>query len=71
MFGTAGILLIMFGICSCVMTTQASTPTSFPTEIIDSKDIPMRLVPAGEFTMGSNHDSDNLNSEHRVSLDTF
>jgi formylglycine-generating enzyme required for sulfatase activity len=53
------------------MTTQASTPSSFPTEIIDSKGIPMRPVPAGEFTMGSDNDSDNRNSEHRVSLDIF
>jgi formylglycine-generating enzyme required for sulfatase activity len=71
MFGMAGLLLIMFGIGSCVTTTQASTPASFPNEIIDSKGIPMRLVPAGEFTMGSDSDSDSHNSEHRVSLDAF
>jgi formylglycine-generating enzyme required for sulfatase activity len=31
----------------------------------------MRLVPAGEFTMGSNEDSDNRNQEHGVYLDAF
>jgi len=38
--------------------TQAftPTPTPLPTEIVDDKGVTMRLVPAGEFTMGSNAD---------------
>lgn len=47
------------------------TPTSLPDQIIDDKGIPMLLVPAGEFTMGS----DNLDEEerpvHQVYLDAF
>jgi formylglycine-generating enzyme required for sulfatase activity len=33
--------------------TRTPTPTPYPTQITDAKGIPMRLVPAGEFTMGS------------------
>jgi serine/threonine-protein kinase len=51
--------------------TQASTPTSLPIEITDSKSVTMRLVPAGEFTMGSDGDSDIRNSAHTLHLDAF
>jgi len=42
-----------------------------PPEIIDDKGVTMRLVPAGDFTMGSDSDSDNRNPSHRVYLDAF
>ncbi|MCA2001981.1 MAG: SUMF1/EgtB/PvdO family nonheme iron enzyme [Chloroflexi bacterium] len=34
------------------------TPTSIPLEIKDSKNVPMRLIPAGEFVMGSDDAGD-------------
>ena len=40
-------------------------------ELVDEKGIPMRLVPAGEFTMGSDTDDSHLNPAHRVYLDAF
>jgi formylglycine-generating enzyme required for sulfatase activity len=42
-----------------------------PAEITDEKDVPLRLVPAGEFTMGSDSDSDPRNSSHILSLAAF
>ena len=39
--------------------------TELPTEIIDDEGVPMRLVPAGDFTMGS------TGSSHGVYLDAF
>jgi len=47
------------------------TVTPWPDEITDPKGVTMRLVPAGEFTMGSN---DHLNDEkpaHKIYLDNF
>lgn len=31
----------------------------------------MHLVPAGEFSMGSDHDNDDNNAAHRVQLDSY
>ena len=74
----AGILLILFAVCSCTLPTGipqvhvAKTQVStLPTDIVDEKGVSMRLVPAGEFTMGSDTDSDNRNHEHRVYLNAF
>jgi serine/threonine-protein kinase len=36
--------------------TSLPTPTSFPVDIVDPMGIPMRLIPDGEFTMGSSAD---------------
>ncbi len=47
------------------------TPTPLPTEIVDSKRVTMRLVPAGEFTMGSDDYSDDERPAHSVYLDDF
>ena len=62
-----GVFIIIFVGSSCA----ASRFFSSSTEIIDDKGIAMRLVPAGEFTMGSDDDSDNRNSAHRVYLEGF
>ncbi len=55
--------------------TETPTPTSLPEEISDidptGNSIPMRLVPAGEFTMGSDTGPDDEKPEHEVHLDTF
>ena len=51
--------------------TETPIPTSYPTEITDNKGTAMRLVPAGEFTMGSDTDSDSRNIEHRFYLEAF
>jgi formylglycine-generating enzyme required for sulfatase activity len=48
--------------------TIISTPDA--SELIDDKGIPMRLVPAGEFIMGSDSDS-TTSPAHRVYLDAF
>lgn len=42
-----------------------------PEEIVDSYGVPMRLIAAGEFTMGSDTDSDSGNLAHAVYLDAF
>ena len=62
-----GIISIMFAGSSCAAPRFFSSST----EIIDDKSITMRLVPAGEFILGSDSDSDNRNLEHRVFLDTY
>ena len=38
--------------------TPLPTETSIPAEIKDSRNVPMRLIPAGEFTMGSDDTGD-------------
>ena len=47
-----------------------STSTPFPEEIVDSKGVSMRLVPAGEFTMGS-ETYDDEKPIHQVYLDAY
>jgi formylglycine-generating enzyme required for sulfatase activity len=44
---------------------------AYPTEITDAKGVPMRLVPAGEFTMGSENGEDDERPVHTVYLDAF
>ena len=43
-----------------IAPTEASLPTEtpVPVEIKDNKNVPMRLIPAGEFTMGSDDTGD-------------
>lgn len=64
--GTVGILIvgIMMGMASGsfsdIFPTPTpiftATPTPYPDQITDAKGVTMRLVPAGEFTMGSDAD---------------
>ena len=51
--------------------TRTPGPTPLPTEITDSKDVQMMLVPADEFTMGSNTGSDDESPAHTVYLDAY
>jgi len=53
-----------------VSPTDSPTPDSLATEIIDAKDVPMRLVPAGTFTMGSNF-YDDEQPVHVVNLSDY
>jgi formylglycine-generating enzyme required for sulfatase activity len=68
--------IVTFTIVSPTTTkTPSSLPTitvtPLPTEITDDKGVPMRLVPAGEFQMGSaNGESDEM-PVHTVYLDAF
>jgi serine/threonine-protein kinase len=74
MTGIAGILLAVFwvGACGAPPTgAQSTTPSALPVEITDDKGVLMRLVPSGEFTMGSDHDADTSNAEHDIYLDAF
>jgi serine/threonine-protein kinase len=52
--------------------TPLPTETSIPVEIRDNRNVPMRLVPAGEFTMGSD-DTGDIGSRpaHKVYLEAF
>ena len=54
---------------STIASTLTSTP--LPTVIIDTKGVPMALIPAGEFIMGSVDGEDDAISVHTVLLDTF
>ncbi len=47
------------------------TPTPLPQAITDTFGVPMVLVPAGEFVMGSDHDQAEAKPAHTVYLDTF
>ncbi len=85
MIGVAGIIPIAFWVASCTASISPVPPTStlesvadsteaplaLPTEIMNSKSVTMRLVPAGNFTMGSDSDSDLRNQSHIVYLDSF
>jgi eukaryotic-like serine/threonine-protein kinase len=53
--------------------TEAHTPTAnaLPEEIIDEKGVTMRLVPAGEFTMGSDNGNSDEAPVHTVTLDNY
>lgn len=54
---------------------HTSTPTlvanALPTKITDAKGVSMVLVPAGEFTMGSENGADDEKPVHQVDLDAF
>jgi len=51
--------------------TPGPTPEGFPTLIMDSFGVPMSLVPAGPFEMGSEEGSDNEKPVHTVILNDF
>ncbi len=48
-----------------------STPTPLPTEITDAKGVTMRLVPAGDFTMGSEEGNEDEKPLQVIYLDNF
>ncbi|MBE7536703.1 MAG: SUMF1/EgtB/PvdO family nonheme iron enzyme [Anaerolineales bacterium] len=48
-----------------------ATPIPLPIQITDDKGVTMRLVPAGEFTMGSNDGADDEKPPHEVYLDAY
>jgi eukaryotic-like serine/threonine-protein kinase len=55
-------------------TEKAALPTETPepVEIRDAKNVPMRLIPAGEFTMGSDDTGDvGSRPAHKVPVDAF
>jgi eukaryotic-like serine/threonine-protein kinase len=61
-------------VTSTIAPTEASLPTEtpVPVEIKDSKNVAMRLVPAGEFTMGSDNTGDvSSRPAHSITLDAF
>ena len=67
------ILKIASILCIVLMVAACAAPRSFSPqiEITDDKGVTMPLVPAGEFSMGSDHDSDSGNTAHIVSLEAF
>ena len=84
MIGIVAFLMILFWVGSCtkaditpqpiatgIVADFPTAPTPLAAEIIDDKGITMHLVPAGEFTMGSDTDSDPRNQAHTVYLDAF
>ena len=73
-FGIAlfiGTALVLFAWLVVPTFSTAPAPTSLPVEITDSKNVTMRLVPAGEFTLGSNSDESYRLPAQRLSLDAF
>jgi len=52
-------------------STLTPTNTPYPSELVDEKGVYMRLVPAGEFTMGSDHGKEDEIPAHLVYLDDF
>jgi formylglycine-generating enzyme required for sulfatase activity len=49
----------------------SETPTPFPEEITDAKGVSMRLVPAGEFIMGSDNGDVDERPAHNVNLGAY
>jgi formylglycine-generating enzyme required for sulfatase activity len=66
-------LTLMVSEISSLIPTQVVTftPTSLPTEITDAKGVSMVLVPAGEFTMGSDIGNDDEKPIHTVYLEAY
>ncbi len=54
-----------------LMSADSFTSTPLPIELIDAQGVVMRLVLAGEFTMGSNNGNSNEEPVHQVYLDTY
>jgi formylglycine-generating enzyme required for sulfatase activity len=51
--------------------TISPTSISYPQEITDGKNVEMVLIPAGEFTMGSDNENQDEKPARRVYLDNF
>lgn len=67
-------IFMTLGMPACQAVSNFSNtpvPTPLPIEITAAKGVTMRLVPAGEFTMGSDTDDSNFNPAHRMTLDAF
>ena len=74
LFRIALFILITLVLLSCqTVSNAANTPTPTPPsdEIIDTKGVPIRLVPAGEFIMGSENADSNERPSHKVYQDAF
>jgi len=54
-----------------VAETVKSPSTPLPAEIVDAQGVEMVLVPAGEFTMGSDNGDSDEKPVHKVYLDSF
>ena len=67
----------MFSPVPTIMTNGTAQPIDTGTqpawsvEVLDDQGVAMRLVPAGEFSMGSDRDDDPRNAAHFVYLDAF
>jgi serine/threonine protein kinase len=51
--------------------TPLPAETSVPTEISDAHNAPMRLIPGGEFTMGSENGDEDARPASLINVDTF
>jgi formylglycine-generating enzyme required for sulfatase activity len=54
-----------------LFVTACAKPTSDSNELIDEKGVRMRLIPAGEFTMGNDLHTANEKPVHQVTLDAY
>jgi len=54
-----------------ISTSTLTTPTPDANEFIDEKGFHMRLIPAGEFTMGNDFGDANAKPTHQVALDAY
>jgi len=54
-----------------IVSTQIPPPVISSSDVVDVKGIPMVLVPAGEFTMGSENGFDDEKPSHKVYLNAF
>jgi serine/threonine-protein kinase len=71
-FGVTLFIFLMLNLLACrADLTPEPGPTSLPLEIVDSSGVTMRLIPDGDFTMGSNRDDDINNDAHLVSINAF
>jgi formylglycine-generating enzyme required for sulfatase activity len=53
------------------VSTRVATTSTLPTELLDEKNVQMVLVPAGEFTMGSDQGNPDEKPVHLVYLNSF
>jgi formylglycine-generating enzyme required for sulfatase activity len=69
-------LVSLFFLVACALAATplpvpSRTMNPMPDELIDEKGVSMRLVPAGEFTMGSEDGEEDERPVHQVYLDAF
>lgn len=65
------IFLLLFALTACVKPNLTPTATLDANEFIDEQGVHMRLVPAGEFTMGNEIGDVSASPAHQVTLDTY